>query len=159
VAGSLWWNWSPASDNLALIERRAVQWIRCWAVYTGSSVATLNPSGVANDVGQSKQPYVTFAAKRRTYRIAVASVDTNSLDRSFANRAWRTTRHPIPTISISSPPAVCFRIQANYGCRHCSDPLPNASGVKEVLVKVMVSFAILPAERPIGPLHCIATGT
>jgi len=135
VAGSLWWNWSPASDTLALIDTTGSTVDTVLAVYTGNSLASLTQVAAANDLGQSKQAYVSFAATRGgTYRIAVASVDTNSLGsiRVRVAPGGQLDTDP-PAVSISSPLSGLLTHNKQITITGtASDPPANASGVKEV---------------------------
>jgi lysyl oxidase len=70
---SIWFNWTPASNHVAVITTKRSSFDTLLAVYTGNSVSTLTPVASNNDLDPSvKQSQVSFAAVAgTTYRIAV----------------------------------------------------------------------------------------
>ena len=71
---SLWYSWTPASNQTAVITTKGSDFDTLLAVYTGNSVSTLNLVVSNDDIiqNQYRQSLVTFPASAGTvYRIAV----------------------------------------------------------------------------------------
>src|SRR6185369_8354884 len=109
------------------------------AVYTGTSLAKLKQVAATNNVGPQKQAYLGFnAIANATYRIALASADTNSTGpvqlRIAPGGQLDTTA---PGVHIENPLSgipVVDKLITMYGT--AIDPPPSASGVREVLVNI-----------------------
>lgn len=139
VAASLWWAWSSTNTTNVLIDTTGSAIDSVIAVYTGNSLSNLQQVAAANDIGQQKQAHLTFNTQAgAAYRIVVASVDTNSvgsIQLRIAPGGELDTSPPF--VSITHPPSglpVTNKVIAVAGI--AIDPAPNASGVKQVLVKL-----------------------
>jgi len=143
VAGSLWWNWSPASTTNVFIDTTGSAIDSVLAVYTGGTVGTLHLVAATNDIGSSKQAYLNFnATGGASYRIAVASANSNSvgsLRLLIAPGGYTDTNSP--TVFISSP--LNGQWVSNFLVTvsgTANDPQPNASGLNQVFISVNDQF-------------------
>ncbi len=141
AAASLWYAWSPASSGTAIIDTAGTSFDAVVGVYTGTSVQTLTEVASADDVSGKKAPYLFVnVVQAQTYYIAVAGATTNQTGfihlRVQPNGGPDLTR---PVVNITSPVSGItieggpLRIVVQGTAM---DPLPNASGVREVQVKV-----------------------
>jgi subtilisin family serine protease len=134
---SLWWNWSPAASGPALVDTAGSSFDTVVAVYTGNSVDQLTQ--VAASASGAVKANVTFDAQQgATYRIVVAGSDTNEFGgirlRIQPNGQLDSTP---PTAAISAPlSGAIFTYNKITLNGTASDPAPNASGVKQVMVQV-----------------------
>jgi hypothetical protein len=150
TAGSLWWNWTPASSTNVLLDTSGSDIDTVLAVYTGTVVSNLTPVIATNNVGTRKQAYLSLnASSGTTYRIAVASVNSNSMGslRFRIAPGGRPDTNP-PVVAVSKPLSgvwVSNFLVTVSGT--ASDGPPNPSGVKRVAVSLN------------GQLPNIATGT
>jgi Pro-kumamolisin, activation domain/Divergent InlB B-repeat domain/Glucodextranase, domain B len=138
-AGSLWWNWSPSTTTNVFIDTTGSEIDSVLAVYTGSSVSNLTQVAATNDVGMSQQAYLNLnVTGGASYRIVVASGSSNSLGSLrllIAPGGQRDTN--APAVFVTSPPSglwvTNFLITVTGTA---SDPQPNASGLKRVLLNL-----------------------
>jgi hypothetical protein len=136
---SLWWNWSPASDANVLIDTAQSSFDTIVAVYTGNQLTALKEVVSVDNVGTRKQAYLKFDAKGgNTYRIAVASANTNnvgSLHLRIAPGGQPDTNAPV--VAISSPPSGSV-VGTNQivVTGTAFDPQPYGSGVSQVLIQL-----------------------
>ena len=81
VAASLWWVWTPATSTNALISTAGSAVDNVLAVYTGSSLAGLQPVAVAeSDLGLFQPAQASlYAQAGTTYHIVVASANSSSV--------------------------------------------------------------------------------
>jgi subtilisin family serine protease len=139
VAASLWWAWSSTNNTNVLIDTTGSAIDSVIAVYTGNSLSNLQQVAAANDSGQQKQAHLSFDAQAgAAYRIVVASMDTNSLGSIQLRVApgGELDTSP-PFVSITSPPSGLPVTNKVIGVTGIAiDPAPNASGVKQVLVRL-----------------------
>lgn len=141
---SLWWTWTPNATTNAILDTTGSAIDTVVAVYSGTSLATLQPIAATNDVGTVLQGYVRFSVTNgATYRIAVASTSTNSLGsiqlRVAPGGQPDTTA---PTIAVSSPVSgVTVTTNMIVVTGTSVDPLPNVSGVSEVRLSVNGAIA------------------
>jgi hypothetical protein len=139
TAGSLWWNWTPAAATNVLLDTSGSQIDTVLAVYTGTYVTNLTPIIATNNVGTRKQAYLNFnATAGTTYRIAVASANSNSMGslRFRLAPGARTDTNP-PVVTVKTPLSgvwVSNFLVTVTGT--ASDGLPDPSGVKQVSVSV-----------------------
>jgi subtilisin family serine protease len=144
-AASMWWFWVPATDNEAFVDTTGSSVDAVLAVYTGNSLTNL--TSVASSVGNvaTRSPAtVQFSAKAGvSYRIAVSSVDTNSLGSMQLRVApGGKPDSTAPVIVVNSPQngtTVGEELVTVTGT--AEDLVPNASGVSEVLVSVNGAIA------------------
>ena len=96
-------------------------------------------------VDGKRQAYVNFDAKRgKTYRIVVASQDASDLGyiRLRAEVGGIVDENP-PYLTIKSPPNGLVTSEERIEIVGTAvDPAPNASGIREVQVRVNGSFAV-----------------
>jgi hypothetical protein len=150
AAASLWWSWSPATSTNVFVDTTGSGVDTIVGVYQGVSVNALTTVIATNDVGTKKQAYLSFnATGGASYRIAVASVDTNSTGslRLLIAPGGSADTNP-PTLNIVSP--LSGQWVSNFLLTvsgTANDPQPNASGVSRVLLSVN------------GRLPLTATGT
>lgn len=80
VAASLWWTWVASANTNVLIDMSGSSIQAALAVYTGTSVSTLTVVASTNVASSKQAAYLKFNVTAGTaYRIAVASVSTNSV--------------------------------------------------------------------------------
>jgi hypothetical protein len=140
VAASLWWNWTPATATNVFIDTIGSKIDTVLAVYTGSTLSALQSVAATNgSVSQFQPAYVSFNAQAGvTYRIAVASVSSNSLGTVVLHVSPGGQLDAVaPVVSVISPlsgQSVGSHSIVISGT--AADPLPNASGVSQVTVSV-----------------------
>jgi Pro-kumamolisin, activation domain/Divergent InlB B-repeat domain len=140
-AASLWWNWTSATATNVFIDTIGSKIDTVLAVYTGSALLSLQPVVAASgNVSQFKPAYVSFNAQANvTYRIAVASVSSNSLGSLVLHITPGGQLDTVaPVVSVVSP--LSGQTVSSHGILLsgiATDPQPNASGVN--LVKVSVN--------------------
>jgi len=147
VAGetaSLWWSWTAGANTNAFVDTTGSSVNTVVAVYTGSSLTSLRTIAATNDVGNSQQGYVSFPATNgATYRIAVASANSNSLGSIQLRIApgGQPDTTP-PTVTITSPLSgltVTTNLISIQG--GAMDQAPNMTGVSEVRLSVNGAIA------------------
>jgi hypothetical protein len=137
-AASLWWQWTPPAATNVFIDTIGSKIDNVLAVYTGSTLVSLQPVAATNgSVSQFKPAYVSFNAQAGvTYRIAVASVSSNSLGSLVLHVIPGGQLDTIaPVVSVVSPlsgQTVTSHSMVLSGT--ALDPTPNASGVSQVKV-------------------------
>ena len=136
-AASLWWNWSLANDTPVLIDTAGSAFDTVLTVYTGDSFSSLTEIVSVNDIGKKTAGYVNFDALAGvTYRITVAGVDeaaTGTIRMRCEPNGLPDTTPPL--IRITGPPSGLVVNDPEVTITGISsDPEPNASGVKQVIV-------------------------
>jgi subtilisin family serine protease len=139
VAASLWWSWSPANNTNVFIDTTGSSVDTVLAVYTGNALNNLQLVAATNDIGMRRQAYLSLPVQAGTaYRIAVASVGTNSLGSVQLRVAPGGGRDVTPpAVFVSSPLsglAVSNDVMTVSGT--AVDPAPNATGVSEVFLSI-----------------------
>jgi subtilisin family serine protease len=138
VSGTLWWTWSPGSDNRALVDTAGSSFDTVVAVYTGDSIVDLQEIAAADDVDGHRQAYVLWdAVAGETYRIVVGGADEGQR----GSIQLRVQPNGLPDVT---PPSVVFVTPSGLITTEptlivegtASDPEPDASGVVQVLVRV-----------------------
>ncbi|MBU6401734.1 MAG: hypothetical protein KGS61_15565, partial [Verrucomicrobia bacterium] len=136
---SLWWKWSPDTDTNVLVDTAGSTFSTVVAVYTGSTLSTLTSVASAAQTGTNPKGYLTFNAQAGvTYRIAIASVATNSTGTLHLRVAPGGQPDTVsPVVAFTTPPNGSV-VSSNHVTLLGSafDPQPNASGVKQVFVQV-----------------------
>ena len=144
-AASLWWNWSPAKSGQAIVDLSGSDISGVVSVYYGSEMAELIELAANIPVDGKRQAYVNFDAKRgKTYRVVVASQDASDLGyiRLRAEVGGIVDENP-PYLTIKSPPNGLVTSEERIEIVGTAvDPAPNASGIREVQVRVNGSFAV-----------------
>lgn len=144
VAASLWWNFTPTNNATVLVDTAGSGVNTVLAIYTNNTLATLAKVAAADDVGSRAQPFLFLNGQSGiTYRIAVASFDTNSTG------TVRLTVTPggipdtnAPTLTVSSPPSgLTLATNRMVVTGNAVDPDPNPSGLQEVQFRVTRSAA------------------
>ncbi len=139
VAGSLWWNWTPASNTDVLINTIGSKVDNVLAVYTGSVLATNMPLvGATNSaLTQYKPAQLDFnALAGTTYHIVVASQSSNSVGTVslvVAPGGQPDTTRPLASI-ISPLNGLTVTNNLIDVVGTAVDPQPNATGVNQVFV-------------------------
>jgi uncharacterized repeat protein (TIGR02543 family) len=139
AAGSLWWSFSPAVTGKVFVDTSGSSFDTILGVYVGSQVDALTEVASADDVGSRLQGYLTFDAKAgTTYRIAVAGYD----DTQFGGVRLRVEPNgsadvSAPIVTVTSPLSGAVVTNKSITLTGTAiDPIPNASGVSDVQVKV-----------------------
>ena len=149
VANSLWWTFSPALPGRVFVDTSGSSFDTVLAVYRGGAVDALTEVASVDDVGSRVQGYLNFdAVAGTTYRIAVASYDENQTGtirlRVEPNGGPDTNA---PVVSVTSPPS--GHVVTNNSITLVGtavDPVPNASGVSDVQVKVNEDLTAIGAQ-------------
>ncbi|MEI9864653.1 MAG: protease pro-enzyme activation domain-containing protein [Limisphaerales bacterium] len=139
-AASLWWQWTPATATNVLIDTIGSKIDNVLAVYTGSTLSSLVQVAATNSNVSLNQPaHVNFSAQAGvTYRIAVASVNSNSVGSLMLHVApGGQLDTASPSVAVVSPlSGVTVTSQGVKISGVASDPSPNASGVNVVTVSI-----------------------
>ena len=139
VDASVWYTWSLPQATDVIVDTAGTAFDTVVAVYTGNNVGSLTEIASADNVGEKRQAYVQFRAQAGvSYRIAIAGATSNEsgLLRVRFERNGQPDNIP-PIVQITDPPSG-FTVHADQiqisGTSF--DPAPNASGVREVIVRV-----------------------
>lgn len=142
AAASVWWNWTPAKNTSVIVDTTGSSFDTIVGVYTNSPVNKLKEVASADDGASQKQAYVIFEAKAGVvYHIAVAGFSAPDAG------AIRLRVEPggnidtvAPVLTVTSPASGLVLTNANDPkvtiTGTAADPLPNASGVRQVQVQV-----------------------
>ena len=138
--GSLWWNLSPSETGRVIVDTNGSDIDALIEVYSGPSLEQLVriEHNKADWQGRRNRHVFFDAIKGKTYRIAVAG--ENEDERGYVHLRTEVNGNldlNAPYVQLTSP---------NNGSIHntnridivglAKDPIPNASGVKEVLISV-----------------------
>jgi len=143
-AASLWWIWASGETTNVLVDTGGSLFNSVIGVYSGSSLEGLTEVASANDPGGRRQAFVSFnAVAGVSYRIAVASFDTNSTGtvnlRVTPGGQADITR---PIVTITSPPSGLAlntnRVTVTGGA---VDPQPGASGIDQITIRVQAGLS------------------
>ena len=139
VGASLWWNWTPSVNTNVLLDAYGSAIDVVLAVYTGSTLTTLQPVAATNSAGTGMSAHLNFNAVANTmYQIAVASANSNSVGSlHFSVVPGGKPDTNAPTVTITSP-------LNGYGTTNALitvsgtaiDQQPNASGVSQVFISL-----------------------
>jgi hypothetical protein len=157
VAATLWWNWSTASDTPVLIDTAGSAFDTVIGVYTGAALVGLTEVASVDDVDGRPQGYLSFDARAGvTYRIAIGGHDESQT----GVLQLRVEPNGQPDVT---PPGVAFNIPSGTTSLTrefladgvAFDPGPDASGVREVRVRIndeMIGRTALGTTNWIVPL-------
>lgn len=144
-AASLWWNWSPSNSGQAIVDLSGSDISGIVSIYYGVDMAGVMELAANIPVDGKRDPYVKFNAQRgKTYRIVVASQSNSDLGyiRLRAEVGGVVDENP-PYLSIKSPPNGLVTSDERIEIiGNALDPIPNASGVRDVQVRINGSFAV-----------------
>jgi len=155
AAASLWWSLTATNNGSVLIDTAGSSGNTVLAVYTNSTLATLQSVVSADDIGTRQQAFVFLNAKSGvTYRIAVASYDTNStgtIRLAVTPGGIPDTNAPSVTVSapVSGLSVATNRITITGSA---IDPDPNPSGLQDIEFRVSHDFTsgTIQNEGPSG---------
>lgn len=139
VAASLWWSWSPVNNTNVFIDTTGSSVDTVLAVYTGNALNNLQLVAATNDIGMRRQAYLSLPVQGgTTYRIAVASVGTNSLGSIQLRVAPGGGRDLTPPAVFVSSPLSGLSVSNDVinVTGTAVDPAPNATGVSEVFLSI-----------------------
>jgi subtilisin family serine protease len=138
VAATLWWNWSTPNDTPVLIDTAGSGFDTIIAVYTGGDLLRLTEVASVDDVSGRSQGYLTFNARAGvTYRIAIGGYDetqTGTIQLRLEPNGQPDLAPPVARFDLPSGKTVTTREILVEGIAF--DPQPNASGVREVRVRM-----------------------
>jgi hypothetical protein len=139
-AASLWWQWTPTVSTNVLIDTIGSKIDNVLAVYTGSTLSTLQSVAATNGSAARFEPaYLNFNSTAGvTYRIAVASATSNSLGTVALNIVPGGQPDTTPPFVYVTTPLSGQTVtnQSILISGAALDPGANASGVSQVIVSV-----------------------
>ena len=136
---SLWWTWTPDSDNLAFIDTSGSDFDTVIAVYTGNTLAELTSVASVNNVGSKLDAFLTFPAQRGVgYRISISGANA---DASGTLRMRLTPNGQpdlvAPVVAIDTPLSGTVSLGNLIEVTGTAfDPNPNGSGVSQVIIRI-----------------------
>ena len=136
---SLWWDYVPTTDTNVLVDTGGSGFRTVVAVYTNSTLTTLQP--VVSAAGTSSHPgaFVNIPGRAGTpYHIAVASFqsgDTGTLRLSIQPLGQPDTNAPVVTVS-SPPSGIVVTTNRLYLTGSAVDQDPNPSGIRDITISV-----------------------
>jgi subtilisin family serine protease len=136
---SLWWTWTPSSDNIAFIDTSGSDFDTVIAVYTGNSLNGLEPVASINNIGAKLDAFLTFPAQRGVgYRISISGANA---DASGTLRMRLTPNGQpdlvAPVVAIDTPLSGTVSLGNLIEVTGTAfDPNPNGSGVSQVLIRI-----------------------
>ncbi len=139
AAASLWWQFTPTNNATVLIDTAGSAADTIVAVYTNSTLATLQSVVSADDVGTRQQSFVLLNGKAGVpYRIAIASHDTNSTGTiRLAITPGGIPDTNAPSVVISSPLSGLTQSTNRLMMTGTAiDPDPSPSGLQEIQFRV-----------------------
>jgi hypothetical protein len=144
-AASLWWNWSPNKSGKAIIDISGSDINGLVSVYYGTDLGNLQVLAANYPLDGKRDDFVYFdATLGKTYRIAIASEDESDLGyiRLRSEIGGIVDENP-PYLTIENPPNGLVTSEERMVVNGTAiDPVPNASGVRDVQVRVNGSFAL-----------------
>lgn len=154
AAASVWWNWTPRVKSRVILDPAGSSFDTVLAVYTNDTLARLQRVASADDIRLSgapkspkKQGYVQYDAMAGvTYRIAVAGyseADVGAVRLRVEPGGGPDTNGPMASITAPASGVVITNALDNkvVVAGTAFDPMPNTSGVKEVLVRINSEIA------------------
>ena len=146
-SGSVWWRWMPARSGSAVVDTAGSGFDTILSVYTSGDLSSLLEVVSSDDTGVELQSFVEFdAVAGMTYSIAVAgfsSSDVGTIRLRIESDGGQDLSPPV--LSIRSPLSGITITNANGDSVVISgttaDPLPNRSGVSEVLLQMNGTIA------------------
>ena len=143
--GSLWWNWSPSKSGQAIIDISGSDIDGLVAIYYGTELGDLEVLAANYPVDGKRDDFAHFdAVQGKTYRIVIASKDEGDVGyiRLRAEIGGIVDENP-PYLTIENPPNGLVTSEERVVISGTAiDPSPNASGVRDVQVRVNGSFAL-----------------
>lgn len=142
AAASLWWQFTPTNNATVLIDTAGSAADTIVAVYTNTTLATLQPVISSDDVGSRKQSFVLLNGKPGVpYRIAIASHDTNSTGTiRLAITPGGVPDTNAPSVVITSPlSGLTLTTNRIEMTGTAIDPDPSPSGLQEIQFRVTSS--------------------
>ena len=143
---SVWWKWSSPVATNVLIDLAGSSFNPVMSVYGGNAVNSLAP--VVSATSGSKKASVSFSAEAgKTYRIAIASPDTNitsqgSIRLRLAPGATPDTNGPLTQISAPADGSL-FTTNLVLFSGTAAEPSGPQSGLNKVYLKVNDTAAVL----------------
>jgi hypothetical protein len=139
AVGSLWWNFTPATNSSVLVDTAGSLVNTVVAVYTNNALTTLQSVVSADDVGTRQLAFVTFNARTGvTYRIAIAGADSGNTGtlRLAVTPGGIPDTNP-PSVTVSSPlSGITVATNRILLTGTAIDPDPNPSGLREIRIIV-----------------------
>lgn len=146
---SLWWNWTPTSSGRVLVDTVRSSFDTVLAVYTGNGLGNLTQVAAVDNVANTDQGHLFFdAVAGRTYRIVVAGARNSEFGTIRLNLAPNgQIDSSLPVVAITAPANGRIFTNSNITLSGtATDPQPNASGIKEVRVRINGSGNVILAE-------------
>jgi hypothetical protein len=158
-SGSLWWSWSPQRSGRVIVDTAGSAFDTLLAVYTGGNLGTLVQVAAADDPGDRLQAFVELdGIAGVTYSIVVAGF--SEADRGLVHLRVEPEGGPdrvVPVVRVLQPLSGITVTNAMSNQVMISgtafDPLPNASGISEVLLQVNKGIA----SRAVGTTNWTTT--
>ncbi|MHC1768912.1 MAG: S8 family serine peptidase [Verrucomicrobiia bacterium] len=142
AAGSVWWNWTPSATTPVMVDTAGSSFDTVLAVYTNNTLSALKTVAFGDDAGGKKQGRATFTAARAVaYHIVVAgysAADFGTIRLRVEPDGGPDTNAPL--VTITGPASGLTVTNATdpklVVTGTALDPVPNASGVRQVQVQV-----------------------
>jgi hypothetical protein len=142
AGNSVWWNWVPSSNGPVMIDTAGSSFDTVLAVYTNNILNTLRTVAFGDDAAGRKQGRVAFTAVSGSiYHIAVAGY--SAADFGTIRLRVEPGGEPdttAPEVLVAGPASGLIVTNASdpkvLVTGTAFDPVPNASGVRQVQVQV-----------------------
>jgi subtilisin family serine protease len=136
---SLWWSWSPEITGPAIIDTAGSSFDTIIAVYTGNTLETLQLVASVDNTDGRKDGYLFLDVEEgQSLRIAIAAHDEGeggSL--RLRIRPNGTPDELLPVVRITAPSDGLITTDKQIVISGFAfDPLPNASGIQQVVLRV-----------------------
>jgi hypothetical protein len=144
--GSLWWNWSPSESGTLHVDISGSDIDGVVSVYYGTSLGSLVELASNLPLDGLRPDFVQFEGKKgKTYRIVVASLDSDDL--GYIRLRAEVNGQPdinSPYVTVTSPPNGLVTTEKRVELIGSAvDPSPNSSGIWEVSVRVNNSIGVI----------------
>jgi len=160
---SLWWKYTATSSTNVLVDSGGSDFRAIVAVYTNTTLATLQPVASAAGGVERFGPFVRFnTTAGTTYHVAVAGFD----DQTFGTLRLLVTPGGVPdtngpAVTVTNPiSGIIVTTNRLTMSGTAVEPTPNAAGIRHIIISVTpVTVAgpttttfVSPVENAVGPL-------
>lgn len=136
---SLWWSWSPDSNGPAIIDTAGSSFDTVISVYSGNSLDKLQLVATVDNTNGRKDGYLLLDVKDgQSLRVAISAHDEGkggSLRLRVRPNGTPDELNPVVRITSPQDGLITTENQMIIG-GFAFDPIPNASGVQQVVLRV-----------------------